>query len=110
VTNPAITGYVTQASDILSHLPAKLASNNVIAVYDLRYPAQLILGQLSRFCRSFNPRFLQNLFGRIFAYPKNIGQRNPYRFVVRNINTNYTRHICSLFSTQKQKLKYKIIS
>jgi hypothetical protein len=74
VTNPTVTGYVTQASNILSHLPAKLASNNVIAVYDLRYTAQLILSQLARFSLFLNPRFFQNLLGRIFTHPIDIGQ------------------------------------
>jgi hypothetical protein len=42
VANAFITVYIAQASYILSNLPAKPASHDVIAVDDLRYPAKLV--------------------------------------------------------------------
>jgi hypothetical protein len=78
VTDASITVYIAQASYILSDLPAKPASHDVIAVNDLRYPAKLVLAQLAGLCAFFDPGFFQDLFRGVLTYTINIGQRNPY--------------------------------
>ncbi len=42
------------------------------------------------------------------AYTMNISQSHPYRLLVRNINTNYTRHIVSLLTNHKNTAAHKI--
>jgi hypothetical protein len=45
VANAAVTGYVTQTGYVLRNLSSKLAADNVIALYNLGYPAELIFGE-----------------------------------------------------------------
>jgi hypothetical protein len=96
VANASITAYIAQSSNILSGLPAKLASHNVIVVNNLSYSAKLIFAEFAGLGAFFNLGLLQNHFRSMPTYTMNIGQRNPYRFIIRNINTYYTGHISSL--------------
>jgi len=95
VANASVTTYIAQAGYILCNLPAKLTFHDVITVDNLRYAAKLVFTELAGLCTSFDTRFFQNLFRGIFTYTDNISQRNPYRFVIGNINTNYTWQISS---------------
>jgi hypothetical protein len=74
VANASVTGYISQSSNILSDLPAKLASNNVMTVNNLSYPAKLVFGEFAGFCALPNLGLFQNLFRGIFTDAKNIGQ------------------------------------
>jgi hypothetical protein len=98
VAYTSVTIYIPQSRDILNNLSAKLASDNIIAVNNLIYSAKLVFTEFVGLYMSFDLRFFQNLSRRIFTYAVNIRQGNPYRFVIRNINTNYTRHISSFFN------------
>jgi hypothetical protein len=100
VSDAPIAANITQTGNILRNLPSQLAAHDVIAVNNLSYPAKLILRQFAGFRALINSGFLQNLPGRVFAYTTYIGQRNPYRLVIGNINTNYTRHINSSYPKQ----------
>jgi hypothetical protein len=48
MSQPAVACYITQPSNILTYLAAKLTANNMIAVNNLGYTAQLILSKLAR--------------------------------------------------------------
>jgi len=98
MTKTAVTDNITQPGDILLNLSAKLPADNVITVYNLRNPAELIFGKLTGLDRLFYPRLLQNLGGGILTYAINMGQGDPYGFIVWNINTKYTRHNSSFIS------------
>jgi hypothetical protein len=54
VTNAPVTIDIAQASYILRNLPAKLTFNSIIAVDNLRYPAEFIFTELAGFCLSFD--------------------------------------------------------
>jgi len=95
VTNPPVTIYVAQTSYVLGNLPAKLTLYDVVAVDDLRYMAKLIFAELAGFRTLFDPGFLQYLRRGVLTDADNVRQRNPYGFVIGNINTNYTGHIIS---------------
>jgi hypothetical protein len=95
VADTSITIYVPQPSNIASYLSAKLTSHYIISVDNLGYSAKLIFAEPAGLLIFFNLCLLQNLPGCIFAYTSNISQRNPYGFIIWNINTNYTRHISS---------------
>jgi hypothetical protein len=45
VANAAVTAYVAKPGYVLRNLSSKLAANNVIALYNLGYPAELIFGE-----------------------------------------------------------------
>jgi hypothetical protein len=98
MTKTSVTVDVTQASYVLGNLSAKLAFHDIIAVDNLGYAAKLIFTELAGLCAFVNTGLFQNLLRGVFTYTNNIGQRNPYRFVIRNINTNDTRHISSFFN------------
>jgi hypothetical protein len=74
MADSTITGYITQSSNILCHLPAKLTSNDIITVYYLRYTAQLILSELVCPDSLVDSGLLENLFRRMFADAKDIRQ------------------------------------
>jgi hypothetical protein len=57
VANAPVTIYVTQASYVLSNLPAKLAFHDAIAVNDLRYVAELVFAELASLCVFFDTGF-----------------------------------------------------
>jgi hypothetical protein len=48
MSQPTVACYITQSSNILTYLAAKLTANNMIAVNNLRYTAQLIFSKLAR--------------------------------------------------------------
>jgi hypothetical protein len=98
VASSPVTIYVAQTSYVLGNLPAKLAFHDIIAVDDLRYMAELIFAEFAGLGVLFDPSFFQYLLRGIFANTNNIRQRNPYGFVIGNINANYTRHIISSLS------------
>jgi hypothetical protein len=54
VANAFITVYIAQSSYILSNLPAKPTSHDVIAVDNLRYAAKLVFTELAGLCVSFD--------------------------------------------------------
>jgi hypothetical protein len=95
VPDTSVTTDIPKTSNILSNLSAELAAYLVVAVDYLRYPAEIILGERPRLGIPVNLCFHANLLGCVPAYPVNVCQGNPYRLFVRNINTNYTRHIDS---------------
>jgi hypothetical protein len=74
VTNTPITGYITQSSDILRGLPAKLTSHDVIAVDNLSYLAKLIFAEFASLCAFFDSGLFQNHFRGIPTYTMNICQ------------------------------------
>jgi hypothetical protein len=74
MADPTITGYITQPSDVLCHLPAKLTSNDIVAVYHLRYTAQLIFSEFVCPDSLFDSGLFENLFGRMFADAKDVRQ------------------------------------
>jgi hypothetical protein len=57
VADAFITVYIAQAGYILSNLPAKAASHDVIAVDDLRYSAEFVFAELASLCAFFDPGF-----------------------------------------------------
>jgi hypothetical protein len=95
VTNAPIAAYISQTGNILGHLSAKLTAYNVITVDNLSYPAEFVFAELAGLCVFFDSSLLQDLPRSISAYTWNVGQRNPYRFFIGNVNTNYSRHISS---------------
>jgi hypothetical protein len=74
VANASVTIYITQASYILSNLPAKLTFHDVIAVDNLCYVAKLIFTKFAGLCAFFDPGFFQNLRRGTFTYTNNVGQ------------------------------------
>jgi hypothetical protein len=98
MTDAPVTIYITQASDILGGLSAKLTSHDVIAFDYLRYPAKVVFGEFAALDVLINLGFSQNLLRVVFAYTKNIGKPNPYRLFIRNINTDNTRHTVPLLT------------
>jgi hypothetical protein len=96
VANAPVTGDITQTGDILANLPAKLPAYHVTALDNLGDSAQLVFRQLARLGIQVNLRLFENLHGGMSAYAVNIGQSNPYRFLIGYINTNNTRHTSSL--------------
>jgi hypothetical protein len=74
VANASITAYITQSSDILSGLSAKLASHGVISVNNLSYSAQLVFAEFASFGAFFDFGLLQNHFRSIPTYTMNISQ------------------------------------
>jgi hypothetical protein len=99
VTDTSVTGDISQAGDILANLPAKLSAYHVTALDNLRDSAQLVFRQLARLGIHVNLRLFKNLHGSMSAYAVNIGQRNPYCFLIGYINTNNTRHTSSLLTS-----------
>jgi hypothetical protein len=96
VANAPVTGDIAKPGDILGNLSAKLPANGVTSLDNLGNAAQLIFGELARLGIPVNLGFDYNRLSGMSAYTINIRQGNPYRLLIRNINTNYTRHICSL--------------
>ncbi|GAF78822.1 unnamed protein product [marine sediment metagenome] len=74
MSNTSVTIYIAQPSNILRDLSAKLASDDVIAVDNLSYPAKLVFGEFVSPGALFNPGLFQNLFRGIFTYTTNISQ------------------------------------
>jgi glucan phosphoethanolaminetransferase (alkaline phosphatase superfamily) len=50
VTSAAVTAYVAQPGYVLRNLSSKLAADDVVAFYNLGYPAELIFGELVSLC------------------------------------------------------------
>jgi hypothetical protein len=98
VAKASIAVYVTQASDILSDLPAELTAHSIIAVDYLRDAAKLIFGEFAGLCVLVYLGLFQNLLGGMSAYTIDIGHRDPYRLLIWNINANNTRHTGSSFT------------
>jgi hypothetical protein len=95
VTKAPVTTDVAQTSYVLGNLPPKLTFDYAIAVDDLRYLTKLIFAELVGLGALVDPGFFQYLSRRALAYADDVSQRNQYRLVVGNINTDYTRHISS---------------
>jgi hypothetical protein len=95
VANAPVALYVAKPSDILSNLSAELASDYVIPVDNLRYLAELVFAEFAGLCVFFDPGLLQYLLRGMLTNTNNVGQRDPYRFIIWNIDTNYTRHFSS---------------
>jgi hypothetical protein len=74
MANASVTIYVTQASYILSNLPAELTFHDVIAVDNLRYTAKLIFAKFAGLCVFFDPGFFQNLRRGMSTNTNNVGQ------------------------------------
>jgi hypothetical protein len=95
VANAPVTTDITQASYVLSNLPAQLTFNDAIAVDNLCYVAKLIFAELAGFRAFIDPGLFEYLLRGALAYADNIGQCNPDGLIIGNINTDYTRHISS---------------
>jgi hypothetical protein len=95
VPNAPIACNITQTRDILGDLPSKLPANNIVAVDNLRNPAEIVFSQLTGLDIFLDSGLFQYLSGGMLTYAYDISQRNPYRLIVGNVNTNYTRHFCS---------------
>jgi hypothetical protein len=74
MTKASVTADIAQASDVLSHLPAKLTFDDAIAVDNLRYLAKLIFAELARLGALFDPGFFQYLLRRTLAYTDDVSQ------------------------------------
>jgi hypothetical protein len=73
VSQSSVTRYVTQTGNVLSHLPAQLTANNVVAIDYLSYPAELILTQAACLRPRLDLGLLENLLRRMHADPVDVG-------------------------------------
>jgi hypothetical protein len=89
----AVAADILEPGDILRNLPSELTFDRMITVDYLGDSADLIFGKLVRANVRLYADFVKYLSRQIFPDTMDIRQRNQYYFVIRYINTNYTRHI-----------------
>ena len=92
MTHAAVAGDVLQARNVLSHLPAKLAFDDVVLVQQRGEAGHFVLAQLAGVGLRVDARLVAQLAGRLRADAVQVRQRDDRRAIVRNVNTQQTRH------------------
>ena len=73
-------------------LPAKLAFDDVVLVQQRGDPRHFVFAQLAGVGLRIDARLVAQLAGRLRTDAVQVRQRNDRRTIVRNINTQQTRH------------------
>ena len=92
MSNASIAAYVYQALDVHLDFGAQRSFDLEILIDDVANPLDLLVGKLVRPEIGTNAGSREYLIGRNPTYPIDIGERDLYTFVARQVNACNTSH------------------
>jgi hypothetical protein len=104
VSNATIATDIFEPSDILIALTTQLAFHDIIFVEQRGQTSQLILAEVASTPLRIDPGFMAQFAGNLRPYAVQVRQGNRRGAIVRDVNTQHTRHIQRLLLNADQNL------
>ena len=92
MTKPAIAGQIHQPLDVHRHLAAKIAFDHMVGVDRFADVEHFLVGQVLDPARGLDAQLLGDLDGLGAPNAVNIGERNLYALVGRDVDARDTCH------------------
>jgi hypothetical protein len=98
----AVAFDVSQSADVLRHLASEGAFDRIIALQQRGNPRDLFFVEVAGLALHVDAGLVAQLASHLFAYPVQVLERKENLLVIRNIDTEQTRH--SLISSLRQSV------
>jgi hypothetical protein len=92
MANASVTSNVTKTSDILLDLSSKRTFNGVVTLKDGCDSADFFVSQITRFLVLINSCLVTQIPRGLISNTEKVRKRNDSFSVIRNVNTEQTRH------------------